>query len=232
VVPIIGISAQMNLTNFSRDKKAGPVYMRIGILPLTIGNRPGSMAILLLGLLPIRPKLAKSSGANNLFRLINDDTLRGLFGLTFAPLNTEGREGAPIDCSDSKIRKYFLIMARWIAEHMENVTLPGIKSNTCPECEVPPEELASRTSYNSARDYARYERYERDNLSLDSETHHTAHARQTNETHPMKRGQSIFEGLGRVSTPDLHTPNMLHTIYIELFRHMMDWIQGFLKKHA
>jgi len=36
----------------------------------------------------------------------------------------------------------------------------------------------------------------------------------------------------RVSTPDLHKPHMLHTIYLGLFKHMMDWIQGFLKNHA
>jgi len=36
----------------------------------------------------------------------------------------------------------------------------------------------------------------------------------------------------RVSTPDLHKPDMLHTIYLGLFKHMIDWIQGFLKKHV
>jgi len=25
---------------------------------------------------------------------------------------------------------------------------------------------------------------------------------------------------------------MLHTVYLVLFKHMMDWIQGFLKKHG
>jgi len=46
------------------------------------------------------------------------------------------------------------------------------------------------------------------------------------------RGQNGFQGLVRVSTPDLHKPDMLHTIYLGLFKHIMDWIQGFLKKHA
>jgi len=41
-----------------------------------------------------------------------------------------------------------------------------------------------------------------------------------------------LQGLVRVLTPDLHKPDMLHTIYLGLFKHMMDWIQGFLKKHA
>jgi len=190
------------------------------------------MAILLLGLLPIPPKLAKSSRADKLQRLINADTLRGVFELIFAPLNGAAREGAPIDCADGKIRRCFPIMSGWIADHMENVTLHGIKSNACPKCEVPPEELGSRAGHHRARDYARYERYERENPSLDSETHDAAHARYTNETHGIKRGQNVFQGLVRVSTPDLHKPDMLHTIYLGLFKHMMDWIQGFLKKHA
>ena len=32
--------------------------------------------------------------------------------------------------------------------------------------------------------------------------------------------------------PDLHTPDMLHMLYLRLFKHMMDWIQAFLKKHG
>jgi len=31
-------------------------------------------------------------------------------------------------------------------------------------------------------------------------------------------------------TADQHKQDMLHTIYLGLFRHMMDWIQGFLKR--
>jgi len=143
VVPIIGMSDQTNLTDFSRDKKAWPVYMTIGNVPSTIRNRHRSMGILLLGLLPIPPQLAKSSRADKLQRLINADTLRGVFELIFAPLNRAAREGAPIDCADGKIRRCFPIMSGWIADHMENVTLHGIKCNACRKCEVPPDELES-----------------------------------------------------------------------------------------
>ena len=138
MVPIIGMSDQTNLTNFSGDKKAWPVYMTIGNLPSTIRNRPGSMAILLLGLLPIPPKLAKSSRADKLQRLINADTLRGVFELIFAPLKGAAREGASIDCPDGKIRRCFLIMSVSIVEHRENSTLHWIKSNACPKSQVPP----------------------------------------------------------------------------------------------
>jgi len=53
-----------------------------------------------------------------------------------------------------------------------------------------------------------------------------------NKTHGIKRGQNVFQGLVRLSTADLHKPDMLHSIYLGLFKHMMDRIQGFLKKHA
>jgi len=144
------------------------------------------MVILLLRLLPIPPKLAKSSRADKLQKLINADTLHGVFELIFAPLNGAAREGAPIDCADGKIRRCFPIMSGWISDHMENVTLHGIKSNTCPTYEVPPEELGSRAGHHRARDNARYERYERENPSLDSETHEAAQARYTNENHGSK----------------------------------------------
>jgi len=190
------------------------------------------MAILLLGLLPISPKLAKSSSADKLQRLTKADTLRGVFELVFAPLNGAARQSASIDCADGEIRRCFPIISEWIPDHIENVTLYGIKSNACPKCEVPSEELGSPAAHHRAKDYARYKRYEGEHPSLESETHDAAYARHTNETHGIKTGQTVFQGLVRVSTPDLHKPDMLHTIYLGLFKHMMDWIQSFLTKHA
>src|SRR5437660_2811415 len=35
-----------------------------------------------------------------------------------------------------------------------------------------------------------------------------------------------------VSAPNLYKPDLLHTVYLGLFKHMMHWVQGFFKKHA
>jgi len=43
--------------------------------------------------------------------------------------------------------------------------------------------------------------------------------------------QNIFHGLDRVSASDLYKPDILHTIYLGLFKPMMDWIEAFLKTH-
>jgi len=48
----------------------------------------------------------------------------------------------------------------------------------------------------------------------------------------VKIGNKLFTGLDRVSPADLHKLDLLHNIYRGLFKHMMEWVEGFLKKHT
>ena len=112
------MSDQTNLIHFSGYKNAWAVYMTIRNHQSTILNRPELIAILLLGLLPIPPKLAESSKANKLQRLKNTDSLCGVFKLILARLKVGAPEGITIDRANSQIRRYFPIMSGWIADHM------------------------------------------------------------------------------------------------------------------
>jgi len=152
------MSDQTNLTNFSGDKKAWPLHLTIGNLPSARRNSPGSKAVLLLALLPIPPKLSMSSKADQRQRKINPDTLQDVFELIFAPLQGLAYSGVPIDSADGKVRLCFPILSAWIADHMENVALHGLKSNACPKCEVPTHELGTNAKSYRSRDYARYQR--------------------------------------------------------------------------
>jgi len=217
------MSDQTHLSNLSGDKKAWPVHLTLGNLPATRRNRPGSFAVLLLALLPVPPKLTKSS-ADHFQSQINADTLRGVFKLLFEPLQNAALEGVNIDCADGKARRCFPILAAWIADHMENVALHGIKSNVCPKFEVLSGELGTDASSHRARDYARYEGCERESASDDSRTMF--------ETLGSDLEKNVFHRFHRVSAPGLHKLDLLHTVYLGLFQHLMDWISGFLKKHA
>ena len=77
------------------------------------------------------------------------------------------------------------------------------------------------------RDYAIYHHYDYENWN--GETDHTD---MTPERLGIRLGQNVFYWLNRVSPSDLHKPDMLHTFYLGLFKHMMVWIQGFLKMHG
>jgi len=47
----------------------------------------------------------------------------------------------------------------------------------------------------------------------------------------VKIGRNVFTGLHRVNPSDLHKLDLLHNIYLGLLKHMMQWVEGFLKKH-
>jgi len=121
------------------------------------------MAVLLLALLPIPPKLSKSSKAYQHQRQIKADTLRDVFELIFAPLQDPVHDGVPIDCANGNFRSCFPIVAAWIADHIENVALHGIQSNVCPRCEVPAVELGTNMKVYPVRDYAIYHHYDYEN---------------------------------------------------------------------
>jgi len=187
------------------------------------------MAVLVLALLPVPPKLSKSTKAAQYQRQVNADTLQDVFEFIFAPLQHAALDGVPIDCADGKVWTCLAILSPWVADHMENVTLHGSKSNACPTCEVPAGELGTNIKNNRARDYARYERYGYENRFPGSKSDGT-HIKF--RSLGINLGQKVFHGLHRVSAPEMHTPDMLHTVYLGLFKHMMDWIQAFLKKHG
>jgi len=219
------VSDQTNLTNLLGDKKAWPVYITIGSLPSARRNRPGSIAVLLLALLPVPPKFSKSSKADRHQRKINADTVQDVFELIFAPLQDVAHVGIPIDCGDGKVRLCFPIRSARIADPMEKVALHVLKTNACPKCEVLTNELGTNARSYRARDYARYQSYKPQSQTTGSET---------DDDHVMNLGigQNIFYGLYRVSPSHLYKPDILHTIYLALFKHMMDWIEAFLKKHG
>ena len=227
LVPIIGMSDQTNLANFSGHKKVWPVDITIGNLLSAKPNSPGSMAVLLLALLPIPPEFSKSCKANQRQRKINADTLQDVFELIFAPLQDVAHTSIAIDYAEGKVRQCFAILSTWIADHMENMAIHGLKTNPCPKCEVPTHELGINARSHRTSDYARYQPYKPENQNSGSES---------DDNHIMcdnlDIGQIIFHRLNWVSASDQYKPDMLHNIYLRLFKHVMDCIEGFLKKHG
>jgi len=201
------MSDQRHLTMFSGDKKAWPVYITLGNIPSGRRNSPTSMAVLLLALLSIPPKLSKSSKADQHQRQINADTLRNVFELIFAALQDPAHDGVPIDCADGKVRRCFPFLAVWIADHMENVALHGIKSNICPRWKVPAVELGTNMKVYPVRDYAIYHHYDYENWIGESDR-----ADIMRESLGIRLGQNVFSWLNLVSPSDLHKPEMLHTV--------------------
>ena len=108
---------------------------------------------------------------------------------------------------------------------MENVALHRLKTNTCPKFEVLTHELETNARSYRTRDYTRYQYYKSENQALGLESDDAARV--------MNLGisQNIFHRLKHVSVSDLYEPDILHAIYLKLFKHMIGWIKAFLKEH-
>ena len=186
------------------------------------------MLILLLASLPVPPKLSHESVcADQIQRQMNADALPAVFDLILALLQEIANNSAVMDCEDGKMRLCFPILSAWIADHAEHTILNGISSKSCPQCEVPATELGQdpRNIYEP-RNYAQYAQKTWE-YKQTQETHIADYFHQTG----MKIDRIVFSGLYRVNPADLHKPNLLHNIYLGLFKHMIKWIEGFLKKH-
>src|SRR5205807_3128849 len=123
--------------NFSGDKKAWLVYMKIGNIISRTRNSPFKMSILLLALLPVLPRFTGEPACmDEAQRQMNADSLKAVFDHIFIPLQQIVRGGTVIDSLDGKRHLYFPILSTWIADHTEHVTLHGISNKSCPKCEV------------------------------------------------------------------------------------------------
>ena len=59
---------------------------------------------------------------------------------------------------DEKVRNCIPIVSTWLGDHMENVSIRGMKMNRCPVCVVAPTQLGiiPKPQYD-VRDYAHYQ---------------------------------------------------------------------------
>ena len=183
------------------------------------------MAMILLALLPVPPKFKSDKAHDDQQREVNRHTLHATLEQILSPLQVPGKKGIKLACADGKIRMCFPVLAAWIADHEEHVTLHNLARNSCPKCEVPPDKLGTLGNY-PLRDHEAYQeaifRYE---LSGD--------------TAPIERLASIglkalYNGLWklpRLSMNQLHKPDLLHNIYLGLLKNLLDWVTAFLKKH-
>ena len=185
------------------------------------------MPILLLALLPVLLKFSgESAHVNETQRQMNADFLQVAFDLIFALLQPVAQDGTVMDCSGGKRQLCFPILSAWIADHAENATLHGISSKSCPRCEVSGRELGDPLRTYNVRDYASYAK----RTSVYEETG-MANVLEYFRQISVKMGCKVFSGLHCVDPADLQKPDLLHNIYLGLFKHMMKWVEGFLKKH-
>ncbi|KAJ7936205.1 hypothetical protein B0H13DRAFT_2226800 [Mycena leptocephala] len=131
LVPIIIASDKTQLTRFSGDKQAWPVYLTIGNIDKESRRRPSSRATVLLGYIPVaKLEIFKKKNRSGVGYQLFHDCMRAML----QSLKAAGRDGVTMDCADGFVRKAYLIIAAYIADYPEQCLVCCCGESSCPGC--------------------------------------------------------------------------------------------------
>ncbi|KAJ7749094.1 hypothetical protein DFH07DRAFT_1035450 [Mycena maculata] len=135
LAPIIILSDKTQLTRFSRDKQAWPVYLSIGNLRKETRRTPSARATILLGYIPVTKLeiFSKKNHATNAHQLFHN-----CMKVMLRPLKVAGRDNVKMDCADGFVRMIFPILSTYITDYPEQCLVACCRENSCPRCLVHP----------------------------------------------------------------------------------------------
>ena len=212
------------LTQFSGNKVAYPVYMTLGNIPRSIRRKPSQRACVLVAYLSVSKSVGKEltkKQQSARIQQIFHDSMR----VVLEPLRKAGKEGIEIVCGDGYVRRVYPILACYVADYPEQCLVTCCKYGTCPKCNVDEDELGSREGGDWRR--------QRDTLRVIKE----AAASLTSWSNFQEKCRSALIS-GGVTRPfwegfplcDIHlsiTPDILHQLYQGIIKYLIQWCTGF-----
>ena len=107
LAPVILTSDKTNLSQFSGDKQAWPVYLTLGNICKGIHHQPSSHCSILIGYLPVTKLTCFSEGAhaNAQYRLFHQ-----AMRMLLRPLVAAGQDSVLMTCANSKVQRVYPIL--------------------------------------------------------------------------------------------------------------------------
>ena len=211
---IIG-SDKTNLTRFSGDKYAWPVYLTVGNIDKATRRKPLKNAVVLLGYLPVT-KLDKflPSTRSNIQHQLFHNCMREVL----KPLVKTGSNGVKILCSDGKIRLVFPILSAYLADYPEQCLVACCKENRCPKCLVSRLELGDPVQSRSRNVEETLGILEDASLNMDDEDQF--------DVHGLRPVDPFWTSLPHCNIFSTFTPDLLHQLHKGVFGdHTSKWAQ-------
>ncbi|KAK6980874.1 hypothetical protein R3P38DRAFT_3465763, partial [Favolaschia claudopus] len=135
ICPIIIASDKTQLTRFSGDQQAWPVYLTIGNIDKETRRSASSYATILLGYIPVSKfAIVDEKKRSSITHQFFHNCMRAIL----EPLVEAGKKGETMDCADGFVRRMFPILAAYIGDYPEQFLVACCRENSCPRCLVEP----------------------------------------------------------------------------------------------
>lgn len=215
----------MQLTQFSGNKSAYPVYLTIGNLPKSVCQKPSRNACILIGYLPVDKldcsKLTEAQHCSKVQWIFHQS-----MKIVLEPLIKAGIDGVDMEGAEGNVWQVHPILTCYVANYPEQCLVTCSKYGTCPKCQCPAGEL---------QDYPGEKPIQTANWTLSV----INEAKSVSDGSPQIFHQGCMQCnvSGSVYEPfwkdfpytDIHksiTPDVLHQLYQGVFKHLVEWSQG------
>ncbi|EPS93902.1 hypothetical protein FOMPIDRAFT_28679, partial [Fomitopsis schrenkii] len=142
VAPVIIATDKTQLTQFSGNKSAYPVYMTLGNIPRALRCKPSEHTCILVGYLSC-DKISSDGISERKHRTLVHQLFHASVRAILEPLIKAGQEGIEVTSGDGTVRRVHPVLAVYVADYLEQCLVTCVKSGTCPKCQVPEAELES-----------------------------------------------------------------------------------------
>ncbi|KAF5341494.1 hypothetical protein D9757_014788 [Collybiopsis confluens] len=232
VCPVIIASDKTNLTRFSGNKSAYPVYLTIGNLPKAMRRKPSARACILIAYLSVE-KPNKKGLTKNALKIRNYEIFHKSMAHVLEPLKLAGNPdtgGIKMTGGDGAIRMVFPILCSYIADYPEQCLVTCTKYGACPKCKRPANELEFSNMGEPRTQAWTIEKINEAKVVVSS-IDNKSKAKTKAHSYAMKT-YDIAGGIkpfwADFPLTDIHkciTPDILHQCYQGVFKYLIAWIK-------
>ncbi len=218
-MPVILSSDKTQLTRFSGDKQAWPVYISVGNNSKSVRRKPSKRATILVGYIPVSKLECFSPGQRSLegYQLFHQ-CMRTLL----EPLVNAGNNGVDIICADGFIRTAYPILAAYIADYPEQCLVACCQENSCPICTVHPKQRGSYETCSVLRDPDKtLDAFDSEMDGVRSEYF---------KANKLRLVDPFWRNLPHCNIFTCFTPDLLHQLHKGVFKdHLVSWATAAVK---
>lgn len=234
IAPVIIASDKTQLTQFSGNKSAYPVYLTLGNLPKALRRKPHARACVLIAYLSV-DKVSSEGLTKTALRLRNYELFHRSMAIVLQSLKAAGDprgNGIEMVGGDGAVRRVYPILAAYVADYPEQCLVTCSKYGTCPKCQVKAHELGSPAFSKPRTQKSTYKiiREARNSVRSRNNGSNSVYLRSMENDVAGGKYDPFWIGLPLTDIHECITPDVLHQLYQGVLKHLIDWVQEIVGK--